>query len=140
MGHLLVFAMVSRPLSSLLLFFGIEFTNYFDSENHPTALYIYAFPPPSRRCEELDKRIQPYLLSIVMLSSAITLVSWKPRIAAAKNQDMEITSTLAILASQGQSIHLWNHQSDHKQIVEAVPIPIGKRFFFSFPFFLISLK
>jgi hypothetical protein len=61
-----------------------------------------------------------------MLSSSVTLTAWKP--VAAGNQGDHTTSSLAIINSQGQSIHLWSYRGSHSpsQIVEAVPIPLGE--------------
>lgn len=97
----------------------------FPIDNHPAAIYIYAFPIVDP--QEEDQRIQPYLLSVVILSSSITLASWKP-VTSNRGEHHQFTSNLAIITSQGQSIHLWSYQGGHSpsQIVEAIPIPLGK--------------
>jgi hypothetical protein len=94
----------------------------FCADNHPAALYIYAFPPAQK--DDIDQRVHPYLLGILMTSSAIILASWKPASGHSK-------STLAFITSHSQSIHLWSHQAGQSctQVVEAVPIPIGESFF-----------
>lgn len=96
----------------------------FRADNHPAALYLFAFPPA--REDALDQRVHPYLLGIVMTSSAITLASWRP---ASPDADGHAKSTLAFITSHSPSIHLWTHQAAGQsctQIVEAVPVPIGE--------------
>lgn len=104
------------------------------SDNHPAALYIFAFPTAEESA--VDQRTQPYLFSIIMTSSAVLYATWKP---ARPNASRDERSTLAFITSQSQSIHLWNHK-DHIQKVEAIPIPIGEIFTSSFDSLLLTLS
>jgi hypothetical protein len=118
-------AMVSeRGIAPIFYTFQLTFRDTFCPDNHPTAVYIFAFLPLD--AEAADQRIQPYLLSVVLMSSAITMAAWKP--VPADRQTRSSSSHLAIITSQGQSIHLWSYQEGrtHTQLVEAIPIPIGK--------------